>query len=94
MIGYYSSGTYLPTGLVWGWHVLSPGVPFTEGVAPGNQYYSRTIKAIVFFTDGENEVPDQSTPNVSNYNGYSYVGSVLPGTTTAFNDGGRRHYRA
>ena len=60
MIGYYSSGTFLPTGLVWGWHVLSPDDPYTEGVAPGNQYYSRTIKAIVFFTDGENEVADQS----------------------------------
>jgi len=82
MIGYYSSGTFLPAGLVWGWHVLSPGIPYTEGVAPGNQYYSRTIKAIVFFTDGENEVVDQSTPNVSNYNGYSYVGSVQPGTST------------
>jgi hypothetical protein len=82
MIAYYSSGTYLPTGFVWGWHVLSPGIPYTEGVAPGNQYYSRTVKAIVFFTDGENEVVDQSTPNVSNYNGYSYVASVASGTTT------------
>ncbi len=76
MIAYWSSGTFLPAGLVWGWHVLSPGIPYTEGTKPGDQYYSKTIKAIVFFTDGENDITDDSNPNKSRYNGYSYVAST------------------
>lgn len=45
--------TVIPEGLAWGWRLLSPGAPFTEGVA-----YSRqdVIKAIVLLTDGENSV--------------------------------------
>ena len=32
MLSYYSTGTFIPTGLIWGWHVLSDTEPFTEGV--------------------------------------------------------------
>ena len=35
MLSYYSTGTFIPTGLVWGWHVLSPTEPFTEGDPAG-----------------------------------------------------------
>jgi hypothetical protein len=95
MIAYWSSGTFLPTGLVWGWHVLSPGIPYTEGTKPGDLYYDKTVKAIVFFTDGENDISDDSSlnppgnPNKSRYNGYSYVattnaaGSVRLSSTTS-----------
>jgi Flp pilus assembly protein TadG len=37
MIAYWSSGTFLPTGLVWGWHVVSPGIPYTQGTKAGDQ---------------------------------------------------------
>ena len=41
MIAYYSTGTFIPTGLVWGWHVLSPTEPFTEGIAAGRPRTTR-----------------------------------------------------
>jgi Mg-chelatase subunit ChlD len=45
-----SGKTNLTIGLVWGWHVLSPGAPFTEGTpsSPAVEKY------IVFLTDGMN----------------------------------------
>jgi len=87
MIAYWSTGTFLPTGLVWGWHVLSPGIPYTEGTKPGDLYYDKTVKAIVFFTDGENEVSDDATynppgnPNKSRYSAYNYVNTSVSGPT-------------
>ena len=41
MLAYYSTGTFIPTGLVWGWHVLSPTEPFTEGVEPSDPNSTR-----------------------------------------------------
>jgi len=76
MIAYWSTGTYLTTGLVWGWHVLSPGIPYTEGTKPGDLYYDKTVKAIVFFTDGENDITDDGNPNKSRYSGYNYVNTT------------------
>jgi Flp pilus assembly protein TadG len=43
--------TVIPEGLVWGWRVVSPTVPFTEGASYDDQ---ATIKAIILLTDGEN----------------------------------------
>ncbi len=45
--------TVIPEGLAWGWRLLSPGAPFTEGVPYSQQ---DVIKAIVLLTDGENSV--------------------------------------
>ena len=80
MIAYWSTGTFIPTGLVWGWHVLSPGIPYTEGVGPSDQYYDKTVKAIVLFTDGENDITDDGNPNKSRYSAYNYVNTNLSGT--------------
>ncbi len=44
--------TYIPTGLMWGWRILSPGIPFTDG-AP---YDGENKKIIVLMTDGRNTV--------------------------------------
>ena len=41
MVAYYSTGTFIPTGLVWGWHVLSPGEPFTRGHSARRSELSR-----------------------------------------------------
>lgn len=47
-------GTVSSEGLMWGWRVLSPGPPFTEG-AP----YGKVEKVIVLMTDGINEAAPQ-----------------------------------
>ena len=81
MIAYWSTGTFIPTGLMWGWHVLSPGIPYTEGTKPGDEFYEETVKAIVLFTDGENDVTDDDNPNKSRYSAFSYVGTTVSGAT-------------
>lgn len=43
-------GTNLTEGLAWGWRVLSPAVPFTEGLP----YSGENQKILIFFTDGSN----------------------------------------
>lgn len=45
--------TNIPEGLAWGWRLISPGEPFTQG-APYSD--PATIKAIILLTDGENNV--------------------------------------
>lgn len=74
MVAFYSTGTYIPAGLVWGWHVLSPTVPFTEGIATTDTYYNQTVRAVVLFTDGENYITEQNSHNKSRYSGYNYAG--------------------
>jgi len=58
--------TYIPTGLMWGWRILSPGIPFTEG-AP---YVGENKKIVVLMTDGNNTVSPSTrwTPNDGNDN--------------------------
>ncbi len=47
--------TYIPSGLVWGWRVLSPGKPFDQGSSD-----SDVRKIIVLMTDGANtRAPDR-----------------------------------
>ncbi len=45
------TSTNITEGLAWGWRLISPGQPFTQGVA-----YDQvdTIKAIIVLSDGEN----------------------------------------
>jgi Flp pilus assembly protein TadG len=45
--------TNLPEGLMWGWRVISPGRPYTEGKAFTDKEWR---KVVVFMTDGENDV--------------------------------------
>ncbi len=44
--------TYIPSGLLWGWRILSPDLPFADG-AP---YASTTKKILILMTDGANTV--------------------------------------
>jgi Flp pilus assembly protein TadG len=81
LIDYPAMGTFIPNGLVWGWHLLSPNEPFTEGMAPGDEYYDETVKAIVLFTDGDNSVTGASNHNESYFNGYNYVSHGRLGST-------------
>lgn len=57
--------TYIPSGLMWGWRVLSSGAPFTEA-APYSEMDggSPLRKVMVIMTDGENtKSPDYPTHN-------------------------------
>jgi Flp pilus assembly protein TadG len=42
--------TYVPSGLMWAWRLLSPDAPFSDGAAPDGN----TKKIVVLMTDGAN----------------------------------------
>jgi Flp pilus assembly protein TadG len=50
--------THINFGAVWGWRVISPNSPFTEGVAFGTP---DSTKAMIILTDGENFASSSST---------------------------------
>ena len=66
---YEGSGTNSTIGLAWGWRVLSPGEPFTEG-SP----YGEKKKIIVLMTDGKNNaILDEADHRfLSHYFSYGY----------------------
>ncbi len=67
-----NGNTNIQEGLMWGWRVLSPNAPFTEGktyTAPNNR------KVVVLMTDGENHpatVSDSLNINKSEYSAFGY----------------------
>lgn len=64
--------TVIPEGLAWGWRVLSPGPPFTEGASyndPG------TMKVLVLLTAGVNAVTATNNLNHSEFSAYGYAAS-------------------
>jgi Flp pilus assembly protein TadG len=65
------SGTNVSEGLMWGWRVLSPDAPYTEG----RSFTDPTVqKVIVLLTDGENVVYGSSgTANKSDYGAYGFL---------------------
>jgi Flp pilus assembly protein TadG len=75
--------TVIPAGLLWGWRVISPGAPFTEGVDYSNEKY---MKAIVLLTDGENDVGGTSNGfDESLYNAFGYAKNGHLGSTNGSN---------
>ena len=73
-----AGNTHIPEGLAWGWRLVSPGAPFTEGVPYSNQSFR---KAIVLMTDGDNTMPTEgSTLNASDYTAYGYASQARMGT--------------
>ena len=64
-----SGNTNIPQGVGWGIRVLSPGLPFTEGVAWDDD---DVIKAMVILTDGDNVMSGRNTYMQSEYEGYGY----------------------
>jgi len=75
--------TYIPAGLVWGWRVLSPQAPFTEGADDNEVQKYNVQKIIVLMTDGENtRAPDRRSSRA-----YKDHGS---GSTSYANDLTRR----
>ena len=78
--------TNIPMGMVWGWHLLSPNAPFSDGVAYGTP---RTTKVVVMMTDGQNQMTSNSNNNASFYNGDGYVWQNRLGITSG-SDGQRQ----
>ena len=75
---FVSSGyTHIPVGLAWGWRVVSPDEPFTEGESYADP---DTNKAIVLLTDGYNTLQRQWSHNESYYSAYGYVNEGRLGT--------------
>jgi Flp pilus assembly protein TadG len=63
--------TVIPAGLLWGWRVLSPSAPFTEGSAYDSEKW---VKAIVLLSDGQNSVGGGGNGhNNSYYNAFGYA---------------------
>ena len=67
--------THVNLGAVWGWRVLSPSAPYTNGAAYDDE---ETNKAIVIMTDGENYISSSSGA----YSGYGYLSDGNLGTTS------------
>ncbi len=63
-------GTNQAEGLAWGWRVLSPTAPFTEGEA----YGPNVRKVIVLMSDGENTNVGTDAVMESDYAAYNYRG--------------------
>ncbi len=72
--------THIPVGLVWGWHVISPGAPFTQGKPYDD---NKNIKALVLMTDGDNTIGAEGNHNKSTYTAYGYLQEARLGTTNA-----------
>ncbi|WP_339748027.1 pilus assembly protein TadG-related protein [uncultured Maricaulis sp.] len=77
-----SGNTNIANGISWGVRVLSPQMPFTEGVA----YSDRTVlKAMVILTDGENVLSGQGNDFMSRYEAYGYISDNRLGVRTSNN---------
>lgn len=63
--------THVNVGAVWGWRLISPGEPYTEGAAYSDEEFS---KAVIIMTDGENVISTGSGQ-------YSSYGTVSQATT-------------
>ena len=71
MTHWNGSGTNTAEGLAWGWRVLSPEPPFTEG-AP----YGKIRKILVLMTDGVNNIDVSPDPETySDFSAYGYLRS-------------------
>jgi len=66
-------GTNQAEGLAWGWRVLSPGAPFTEGEA-FNAARDNVRKVIVLMSDGENTNVGSDPVMASDYSAYNHLG--------------------
>ena len=75
--------TNILEGMMWGWRVLSPAAPFTEGrayTAPNNR------KVIILMTDGYNNYGGVNNMNDSTYFSYGFARNGLLGNATSDND--------
>jgi Flp pilus assembly protein TadG len=75
-----SGNTNIANGIGWGVRVLSPQMPFTEGVP----YDDRSVlKAMVILTDGENVLSGQNNDFMSRYEAYGFISDNRLGIRTS-----------
>ena len=75
--------TVIPAGLLWGWRLISPGAPFTEGAAYDDEKW---VKAVVLLTDGDNDVnAGNNGHDESNYNAFGFAKNGHLGSTSGSN---------
>lgn len=75
-------GTNIHAGAEWGWRVLSPTEPFTEGAS----YSTATSKVMIIMTDGENTAYQLGNMNNSSfYSTYGYPWNGRMGTASSTN---------
>jgi len=71
-------GTNIIEGVMWGWRVLSPEEPFTEG-RPYTD--AENSKYLIVMTDGENWHQAMSNHNKSSHHSFGYASNGRLGTT-------------
>jgi hypothetical protein len=72
--------THVNVGAVWGWRLISPSAPYTQGVAYDSAGFS---KAVVIMTDGENVISTGSG-QYSSYGTVSEATAKLGCSSTTF----------
>lgn len=74
-----SGNTHVALGAGWGWRVLSPTEPYTQGSQYGDDDW---MKAMVLMTDGLNTTPyDNNMWHKSSYTAYNFLVRNQLGTT-------------
>lgn len=71
-------GTNILEGIMWGWRVLSPEAPFTEGRSYNDP---ENTKYLVVMTDGENWHQGKNNHNKSSYHSFGYAVKGRLGTS-------------
>lgn len=73
--------TNIHQGVMWGWRVMSPGAPFTEGRPMNDPSLPGHKRIMIVMTDGANTYEwKDGNPNISKYNAYGYVPEGRVGT--------------
>ncbi len=70
--------TNIAEGVAWGWRVLSPGEPFTNGREYTDE---KNKKFLIVMTDGQNVYSAKSDHNLSRYGARGYASKGRLGTT-------------
>jgi hypothetical protein len=67
-----NGNTNIHQGVVWGWRVLSPQAPFTQGRVREEDSDDEHVRILIVMTDGANTYQGQSSFNKTNINAYGY----------------------
>jgi Flp pilus assembly protein TadG len=78
--------TNIPMGLIWGWHAVTPNLPFGDGTAYNTPH---TRKIIILMTDGENTNFDSGDANDSHYGGLGFAWQRLGSITETMSEAQR-----
>jgi hypothetical protein len=64
-----SLNTNIPIGMMWGWHLLSPNGPFSDGAAYNAP---KVTKILILMTDGDNFLNTSGSLNGAHYSAIGY----------------------